>query len=498
MPGVMNLSPGFDLLTVVFGRGLCDIFFQRMHPAARRNTGGRMKKILVVLMLAAGLYVGVSYVLGGQVRERYFRALEENAGGMVALSNQSYERGLFTSRATTLVELRVPGEPGGGAGQARSSRFAVNHDFRHGPFPAPGRSLEPVIALVDSRVEPVADGSDVDELFREFPELAGTTSTVRVGLDGAVQGDLLVPAFERSAAGERVQWGGLTVTASQDPATGALRGEYAAAGVTAETAAGTLVLEGLSGSFDVVEALPMVFVGRVEGALASLSARDAGTSPVILTGTTFTSDSEMQGDLVHYRQKIGIERIEAEGLVGGPVLCDVETRNLDAAALSELQTGIRGLYEPGLDADEVSRRVEELYVRFFGKVLAGSPHVTVHALRVPTTMGGMEATLDLRLDAPEGISLANILLLLGSLDVAAEFRVDESLLVGLARLDLEGKGAISGQDADLDDRARRVVAGQIDPLIARNLLVRDGGVLKTNAVLRQGRLMVNGQETPLF
>jgi uncharacterized protein YdgA (DUF945 family) len=180
------------------------------------------------------------------------------------------------------------------------------------------------------------------------------------------------------------------------------------------------------------------------------------------------------------------------------VLCDVETRNLDAAALSELQTGIRGLYEPGLDADEVSRRVEELYVRFFGKVLAGSPHVTVHALRVPTTMGGMEATLDLRLDAPEGISLANILLLLGSLDVAAEFRVDESLLVGLARLDLEGKGAISGQDADLDDRARRVVAGQIDPLIARNLLVRDGGVLKTNAVLRQGRLMVNGQETPLF
>jgi hypothetical protein len=26
MPGVMNLSPGFGLLAVVFGRGLCDIF----------------------------------------------------------------------------------------------------------------------------------------------------------------------------------------------------------------------------------------------------------------------------------------------------------------------------------------------------------------------------------------------------------------------------------------------------------------------------------------
>ena len=456
-----------------------------------------MKKIAVLVLLAAFAYVGAAYMFGGQIRDRYFSTLEEGGGGVVTLSNQSYERGLFTSHALTLVELRVPGDAADQTEPVRPSRFAVRHVFHHGPFPAPREGLAPMIALVDSSVEPAGDGGELGELLVQFPELADTTSTVRVGLDGVVQGELLVPAFERNGAQGRFVWGGLTVRASQDPATGALRGDYAAAGLTAETPEGTVVMEGLAGRFDVVEALPLVYVGSVQGSLSALRVQDAAVEAVLMDDMRFTSDSEMAGNMIHYRQRIDIERVEAGGVVCGPVVCDMETRNLDASALSEFQAGIREIYEPGLDADAVSSRVQGLYVRFFEKLLAGSPQFAVHGLKVPTSMGGMEATMDVRLDAPGGISVTNILLLLRNIDAVAELRVDESLLVGLARLDLEGKGG-SGEGADLDALARSMVAGQLEPLLARNLVVREGDLLKTSAVLRQGRLTVNGQETPLF
>jgi len=453
-----------------------------------------MKKFAVLLLLAAAAYAGTAYVFGGQIRDRYFSALEENGGGMVALSNQSYERGLFSSRALTIVELRVPGEPGDGA-QVRTPRFAVRHIFRHGPFPDPAAGFRPVIARVDSTVEPAADGGEFSEVFREVPALTRTNSSVRVGLDGTVAGDLLVPAVEIRGDKGRFSWSGLTATASQDPSTGALRGEYSAGGLLVETPDGTLTLEGFTGSFDVAETMPLIYLGHVEGGLTALNARGFDGDPVSVTGMSFSSDSGMVGNMIHYRQKLGIERVEAGGLVCGPVACDMEAGNVDASALSEFQAGIRELYRPGMDAAALTQKTEALYVRFFDRLLAGSPEFRVHALKVPTSIGDMDASLDVRIDAAGGASSANVLQLLRGLDAAAELRMDESLLVGLARMDLEAKGASSG---DLDSLARRIVAGQIGPLVARNLVVREEGAFRTSAVLRRGRLQVNGRETPLF
>ena len=39
---------------------------------------------------------------------------------------------------------------------------------------------------------------------------------------------------------------------------------------------------------------------------------------------------------------------------------------------------------------------------------------------------------------------------------------------------------------------------QIEPLVARNLVVRDGDVVKAEAVFANGSLAVNGQSVPLF
>jgi len=455
-----------------------------------------MKKIMVLVVLAAVVYVGASYVLGGQVRDRYFSELEARGGGVVALSNQSYERGVFSSGAVTLVEVTEPGGPDGEP--ARTSRIAVRHVFHHGPFPASGAGATPMLALVDSTVEPVAQGGPLGEIFTQVPELSRTTSTVSIGFDGGVEGELLVPAFEVRRDGESFSWRGLTVKAVQDPGTGALRGEYAAPGLTGTFAEGMLAMEGFSGRFDVVEALPLVFVGKVEGSLETLNATSAGEGPVTLGGLRFISDSGIEGNMIRYRQTISVERGTAGGIDWGPAVCDMETVNVDAAALSEFQTEFRKLYGSAQDAD--GERTAELYTRLFEKLLAGTPEFRVHSLKVPTSMGDMESTLHVRLDPPGEAVSANLLTLLRRIDATAEMAVDESLLVGLVRSSLEGTAAGGGSadGAGLDALARQTVDAELDPLLARNLIMRDGGKIRTRAVLKQGLLKVNGQETPLF
>jgi hypothetical protein len=58
-----------------------------------------MKRLfLLLLVFAAGAYAAAAYLLGGQAREQYFSLLKDHEhSGFVSLTNQSYERGAFST-----------------------------------------------------------------------------------------------------------------------------------------------------------------------------------------------------------------------------------------------------------------------------------------------------------------------------------------------------------------------------------------------------------------
>ncbi len=460
-----------------------------------------MKKVIIAAFIVlAGIYAGSAYMLGGQVEDRYFEALKDyERFGVLSFSNQKYERGFFSSSARTLVTVVIPESSDDGAAEARNASFVVQHVFRHGPLPdmSRGFSFRPGLAAVESTVDTSgAQGA----LFTEIPELAQSSSVMRIGFGGDVDGEFKVPAFDKQIDGESVIWGGLVARGTYVPGSGSFRGDMTMPSLSLTSSDGTLRMDGFSSTFDLVEALPMVFVGQVDAGMSSMNMTRADGDVVSVGDLRFTSNSSCNGTLVDYAQSVNIGRIVMGGITHGPVVCDMETRNLDAAALSEFQIRFQQLYRsmPAADVDMLAEQIADLYGKLFTKLMAGSPEFRISRLQVITSMGELTGALSIRLDAPGEAAALNPLLLLQHVNASVELAVHEALVKGLMVMSITQQQAADANAQDVEAVAQQAYAQQVETLLERNLIVRDGETIKSEASFAQGKLMVNGQEMPLF
>lgn len=458
-----------------------------------------MRKLLAVLIILAGAYAGTAYILGGQVRERYFSVLEEyERYGIVSLSNHAYERGFLSSTAQTLVEVRVPGDLDD-TGEAGVSRFIVRHAMQHGPLTGKGGDFfrNPGLARVDSTIEPWVVGGSADNLFTQYPELARATSEVHVGFEGRVHGDVLIPAVDRSIDGEHVIWEGLTLRAEIVPSSRSMRGELNMPGLVVKTGEGSIKFEAVSSNFDLSEVMPLVYAGHINAGIAAMDITPADGDAIRVSELNLSSDSSCEDSLYQYAQTIGVQSITVGESAYGPAFCELAGKNIDANALSQFQASLQELYRTMSDTDDLFYdRVGELYGSLFAQVLAGTPEIHMPRLQVVTPMGEMTGAFSVKMTSPvEGAAL-NPLLLLQHLEAGAQVAVHEELLKGLLRMSL-GQDGEPGSD-ELEILVQLRYNEQIEPLLAQNLLVRDGDVIKADAMFANGRLAVNGQAVPLF
>lgn len=464
-----------------------------------------MKKLFFGVLVLGAVYAVSAYVLGGQVQERYLSELKDyERYGIFSFSNQKYERGVFSSSAETLVEVAIPAGSDSGEGEARNASFVVRHVFRHGPVPVTGHgfSFQPGLAVVESTL--VTSGAEQDGLFARIPELAQSRSNLRIGFGGDVIGDLKIPGFDLVVDDETLTWGGLDLRAAFAQADQSVRGDVTIPRLILKTGGGVVELSGFSSTFDLVEAVPLVFAGRVEASLAAMNMTQSGMDTISLKALRFSSNSTCDGVLLHYTQTADIESIEVGEAAHGPVSFEVVCRNLDALAVSEFQTSFQQLYRSAHDTDSdlFYSQAGELYGRLFSKLMRGTPEFSIPRLRVATSMGELTGALFVKLDAPGEEALSNPLLLIKHVDANVEMAVHETLLMGVMRMGIEQLlGAASGADAgavDVDALVRQQYAEQVEPLLARKLIVRDGETIRTQASFAQGKLVVNGQEMPLF
>lgn len=458
-----------------------------------------MKKFLFFLIiLALGVYAGAAYMFGGQAREQYFSAVKEyERYGFLSLSNQRYERGFFTSTAQTLVELSVPGTLTDSS-EDESLRFVVNHVLHHGPLTGEGSGFfsKPGLMRISSTVEPLTADGLGQTLFTRLPELAQTTSEVRVGFGGEVAGDVLVPAIDRVMDGEQVTWGGLVLKGQYVPVTRSLRGELDMPGLTVKTADGNMELEALSSDFDMVEVLPFVYAGQATVSVAAITADPVEGDAIRMRDLRISSDSSCDGVLYNYAQAMGLQSITVGDTAYGPASCELSGKNIDAAVLSEFQVSLQQLYHTTADTESevFFDKVGELYAGLFAKVLTGTPELNMPHLQVTTPMGDFTGAFSLKLLSPGAEAALNPLMLLQHLEADARMAAHEELLKGLLRIGLENEQV----EGDLETLVQLRYAEQIEPLLERGLIVREGGIIKTQAMFANGKLAVNGQDMPIF
>jgi uncharacterized protein YdgA (DUF945 family) len=108
----------------------------------------------------------------------------------------------------------------------------------------------------------------------------------------------------------------------------------------------------------------------------------------------------------------------------------------------------------------------------------------------------MTGAFSVKLTSPVQGAALNPLLLLQHLEAGAQVAVHEELLKGFLRISLGQDGEQASDDLEILVQLR--YNEQIEPLLAQNLIVRDGDVIRADAVYANGSLAVNGQAVPLF
>ena len=484
-----------------------------------------MKKlgiVFVLVLLCVAGWAGTAHLVGKKAESYYFDLLDQ-AGqlGFVTLTNRSFERGFLTSRAETLLEVKFPmfaptddeelgdaptddqgAEPAEDAPPKLTQetfQLVFEHTFHHGPLPyssgPAGRySFSPAIALVETRLTEFSPAQEsLENLLETIPELRGTVSIAKIRLDGTTDSLFEIPAFELETDSGQFKCSGLTSTSVYSPLGKTLTGSFAMQSVEFRSDdSGVMAWQGMSGDYDLKEALPLFYLGASKVVIGSMDMsvpdRAGGELKVIkLQKIEIVSDSRYDGSMVHVNQITTCDGLTVGDDHYGPLIVDVETNNLDGQALSDFQNEMLSVYrQPDLlDADAIAATVIPKYTDLLVRLLAGDPEFKVKKFLLTTPQGQVDGTFRLKISGVPVVAIKDpveLLQYVQNIDAAAELTVDESLV----------------RSAALEKMTEQQFEQQLDAFAMQKFVVRDGGKLKSHVAFRQGELKVNGQVLPIF
>ena len=500
-----------------------------------------MKKsgiLLAVILFLAIVWGGITYVVGNKA-EIYYHSLLNDASqfGFVTFTNISYERGFLQSRAQTRMQINFPDviipEEGEAEGEAaaelteRTVQLVFEHTLHHGPLPyssgPAGRyGFGPAIALVETTLTEFSPDQDVlENLLEEIPALQNSIEISRIRLDGTMDSLLEIPSFEYTLEDGKISSGGLKAETVYSLATGAMSGSYemqSLAFVMPE--GGSMACQGFSGEFDLERVLPMLYIGLSKAVVGDMemnlpSTESGELETVKLEQMELTSNSRFDGKLVHFEQNTTFGGLSITGKKYGPLLIDVEMKNLDAEALSEYQQNVLDLYKDSssLDPDAIAGTLLPMYVELLGKLVAGDPELNIRNFSLVTPEGNAEGNFVIKLVGIDDINLDDPIMMLQyiqNIDATANLLFDETLVRAIAlaqsRSSLNSQVAAareSGQELafseeQLEEMVLQQYDQQLEMLLVENYIVREGEKLKSSMTFKQGKLTVNGRALPFF
>ena len=476
--------------------------------------------IVVILILAAGGFVGAAYWSGIQAERWYqeaLKALVESAQNPdVKFTSMRYERGLFSSQSVTRVQLTLPE---GSETKGTDPSFSIRQDIYHGPLPLAGRGVPDVPMGVTGGVIRATLDPESSAWTRQLAKLYGNQEPIvaisQFGFDGASDTRIIMPPLNLSNVEDlqSLAFSGLQGQFQVAPRGAAVQGKLTVAsleftgkppaieGLTAAGSSGQVKLGDLSlnvnqrkGAFDLLFGDSSVRIGE-------LRVQDQATgAPFILTNFTITGAlspqgaQQVAGEVVVKADKVTVDQQSGSGSL------KLALRNLDGTTLAQLQQWQQKTASQPQDPqalDEVMKLLKTL--------LRGKPEFTLDS-QAKLAQGDWQGTLTLNF---QDFGEVNLLLdpsgLLGALekgaaDVAASKALIEALLISTTKEQLMAQAQAQGKtasDAVIQSLAAQQVAQQLQGLTTAGFVRLEGDQYKTTARFEGGKLFVNGQEIPL-
>jgi uncharacterized protein YdgA (DUF945 family) len=473
--------------------------------------------IVIVLVTVAG-WAGATYVVGGKVENSYSGLLEQfSQMGPMSIDLQSYERGWFSSTAQTVFELTVPVQPAPGEAAepeetVKTLRLVLESSVQHGPLLA---GAAPGLALIETRLLSLSPGNEeLEQLVSKIPQLKESLAVTRIDFSGNLTEQLKIPAFASRIDETDFSWGGLTLNSAYSPGNKTLAADFKLPSLEINAAQGQLTWAGMQGNFDLVEALPLVYVGTTDIEIGGLDmnfvpVNQDGPKSLHLKGLKVASTSRCTGKLVDVNQTMEFGGVTVAGETYGPGVCIIEAKNLDGEVLGSFQEQVRELYRttPDVNPDALVARLIPLYSQLLLQLLDKSPEINVSKFNFATPKGTIDARLQVKFDGTQGVVMEHPAALLQGLDASADLAIHENLvrlmLASTVKDQLnaardQGQLPDSFGDEEIDRLAEQQASAQIDAVLAQNFMVRDGELIIAQATFKRGELLVNGHSLPLF
>jgi len=468
-----------------------------------------VKKIsvaVVVVVLAVVAWAGAAYVMGGDVEERYAAFLAEaGSWGPISIETRSYERGVLSSTAETVLTVAIPQDDPAAAPE--TLELALGQVFRHGPLPFGGG---PALARIETRLAGVSvNGGAAGEFLEKFPELKEAALKTSVSFGGTTTSRLRIPPFERRIDEGEMKSEGLAFESEYAPEAKTAVGTLELPGMEFRTGEGVVTIGGIRGRFDLNEVLPRLYVGKNEVTfdgltLSRTNAADGDIRELRIKDLAITLDSAYENALVGFRELVELAEVTVDGDTFGPAVFDLEMKNLDGRALSEFQEQLQDIYRgaENFNPDEQLVQLVPLYFQLFNRLLEGKPELSIHRLHLTSPRGNLGGNGHLRFVGDDGAGLGDMAVLLRQIEAGFDLEIHERLVRSLLgenmknALDQDEASGLSAEE--VERQLEQAIDSEIEALLAQNFVVREGDKLKGSAGFKNGVLTLNGEALPIF
>ena len=438
----------------------------RQRPLASRTL------IVCVSALAAALilFLLLPYAIGIRAESEYRSTIAQMSSDAVRLSVDSYDRGWFSSTAKDTIDLS-------------GRQVELTQEIHHGPFPFAGshHSLLPVLAIVESRADLPLDLKSIVHVTREgAPALAATAFLYP---DGSAEISIAVAplAGGSPAAGTQILFeGGQCVWWLR-------RGEVSASGrfnhIRYAEAGSHLYASALSFDGDLHLDPSGLWLHKMTWLLSGVEltlARDPDEpmlpSRLAFDGLSVTSGDSVSEGLLQTDTRFAMKRIALPD--GRTVSSDLEWQllNVDPHAVVEWLRDNRAIARSGGPAAQQISELGRSSVTPLVRLAKAAPKA-IFKLDLQSPSGRAASTLQAGIKP--GFSGERFG---GSDDEALARELSENYAYASAEIVVPASLFVDPASAE-----------ELNGLLARGLIVREGNNLVSRATYSRGQVFVNGQ-----
>lgn len=488
-----------------------------------------MKKVLGILLVlcvvALAAWGAATYWFGMQTEREYLAMIQRSSDWPnFRLTNEEYNRGIFSSQAKSTFELvGIPGVTDSavrGDGEKPPFRLILTHKITHGPVPlgtaaAGAGVLKPALAVIETNVtlDPKLKELQLPEGF--WPTVDATTVLYWKG-NGDIDAVLHPIRTELGEAPKvAVDFRGVTSRMEFEAGFKRFHGTISTEGLDGTVAQeGAFKLKNMRCSFDQYEGASGFYLGDAAYELEHLeiSNQDQAKSDqnVSLDGFKVNASARESGNDLTSSAVFSLDQLAVKDGTFTKAVLDLELRKLDVKAFLELQAALRKLQSrTGADAqqdEQIQDQFQTALMAIFPKLLKNSPEIEIRQAGFTAHNGEVRAGAKLKVDGGKVQDPINVPMLLGAAELDASFRASEGTLLWLLR-SAEPASQKPGESAETEGESpaengpqvspEEEIRNQLSALVAQNVLTFEAGVYKLNAKYAKGAVTLNGQTIPL-